>query len=160
LLPPELKTQLIPVITTIIENTGFSAWLFAAYLLVGLVLVSILTVSAAVLFSLMAKDEREANMVTSTLIIIPMVSVIFFVFLPISLPEAVQAVIMTIPLLGYLFGVYISVLAGEISIWSWFSLVAQVIWIALSIWFAGRLIESEGVLDISFKNLLRFRRRK
>ncbi|MHA1449037.1 MAG: ABC transporter permease [Candidatus Hodarchaeales archaeon] len=161
LLPPELKTQLIPVITTIIENTGFSAWLFAIYLLIGLVLVSILTVSAAVLFSLMAKDEREANMVTSTLIIIPMVSVIFFVFLPISaLPEAVQAIIMAIPLLGYLFGVYISVLAGEISIWSWFSLVAQVIWIALSIWFAGRLIESEGVLDISFKNLLRFRRRK
>jgi len=41
-------------------------------MIIGLVLVSLLTITAAVLFSLMAKDEREANMVVSALVIIPM----------------------------------------------------------------------------------------
>ena len=159
--PQELKEVSIKLLEAMIENIGFTVWIFIIYLLAGLVLVSVLMVTAGVFFSLMAKDEREANMVISLLIIIPLFSIFFLAFLPIgTLPELLQLAIIAIPLLGYLFGVYFTILAGEITIWAWLSLVFQTLWIIVAVWLAGRLIESEGILEISFKRLILFRKKR
>ena len=80
-------------------------------------------------------------------------------FIPIgNFPGIFQYVLVGIPLLGYLFAVYLAFLAGEIPIVAWFSLVFQFLWIVIIIWLAGRLIESEGILEISFKRM--FSKRK
>lgn len=160
-LPESLKNEIIPVIETVIGAADISVWIFILYMLIGLVLVSLLTITAAVLFSLMAKDEREANMVISILVIIPLVSTFIIAFLPISaLNEILQFFLVLLPLLGYLFAIYISLVSGELPIISWVGLIAQLLWILLGVWVAGRIVESEGILEISYKRFFRLRRKK
>ncbi|MHA2175973.1 MAG: ABC transporter permease [Candidatus Hodarchaeales archaeon] len=161
ILPESLKTELVPIIESIIEAVDITVWLFILFMLLGLVLVSLLVITAAVLFSLMAKDEREANMVVSALVIIPLVSTLLIAFLPVSeIAESFQFILVLIPLLGYLVAIYLSLTSGELTLISWFSLVGQLGWILIGIWSAGRLIESEGILEISYKRFFRFRRKK
>ncbi|MHA2109314.1 MAG: ABC transporter permease [Candidatus Hodarchaeales archaeon] len=160
-LPESLRTELVLIIEAVIEAADITVWLFILYMLLGLVLVSLLVITAAVLFSLMAKDEREANMVVSALVIIPLVSTLLIAFLPVSeLAESFQFILVLIPLLGYLFAIYLSLTSGELTLIAWFSLVGQLGWTLIGIWFAGRLIESEGILEISYKRFFRFRRKK
>jgi ABC-type Na+ efflux pump permease subunit len=161
ILPESLKTELVPIIESVIESVDITVWLFILFMLLGLVLVSLLVITAAVLFSLMAKDEREANMVVSALVIIPLVSTLLIAFLPVSeIAESFQFILVLIPLLGYLVAIYLSLTSGELTLISWFSLVGQLGWILIGIWSAGRLIESEGILEISYKRFFRFRRKK
>ena len=142
------------------KNIDISVWIFVIYIIIGLILASLLTITAAVFFSLMAKDEREANMVISALIIIPMVSTFLIAFLPIELLDSgIQIILLFLPLLGYLFAIYVSIIAGEISLIAWLSLLAQLAWIFLGVWMAGRLVESEGILEISYKRFFRIRRK-
>ena len=166
-IPEDDRNEIGSTIQSVIAETGFSVWFFIIWLILGLILVSIIVIATAVLFSLMAKDEREANMVISSVIILPLVGTLLIMFVPIGdLPGIFQYILVGIPLLGYLFAVYLSFLAGEIPIVSWLSLVFQFLWIFVIIWLAGRLIESEGILEISFKrilskkNILFFRRNK
>ncbi len=161
LLPDSMKGEITPIIEALIKNSDISVWIFILFLIIGLLLVSMLTITAAVFFSLMAKDEREANMVISALIIIPLVSTLIMAFLPIgTLDTVVQTLLMFLPLLGYLFGVYISIYEGEIGIGAWLSLLAQLAWILIGVWIAGRLVESEGILEISYKRFFRIRRKR
>jgi ABC-2 type transport system permease protein len=162
LLPGDVGKQAVELITVLLETTDASVWLFLGYILVGLVLISILLVAAAVLFSMLAKDEREANMVVSSFILIPLVGVMFLGFIPLDkLPEIIKIVLLILPLLGYIFGIYTALLTGEITVLIWLTLVFQVAWIGVVIWFAGRLIENEGILEISMRRLfLNWRRRK
>ncbi|MHA2238798.1 MAG: hypothetical protein ACXAB2_10580 [Candidatus Hodarchaeales archaeon] len=114
ILPESLKTELVPIIESIIEAVDITVWLFILFMLLGLVLVSLLVITAAVLFSLMAKDEREANMVVSALVIIPLVSTLLIAFLPVSeIAESFQFILVLIPLLGYLVAIYLSLTSGE-----------------------------------------------
>lgn len=160
-LPESWKNENIPVIETVIGAADISVWIFLIYMIIGLVLVSLLTITAAVLFSLMAKDEREANMVVSALVIIPIVSTFIIAFLPIgALNDIVRFFLVLLPLIGYLFAIYISLISGELPIISWVGLIAQLLWILLGIWVAGRLVESEGILEISYKRFIRFRRKR
>ena len=159
-LPESLRNEIIPVIETVIGAADISVWIFLIYMIIGLVLVSLLTITAAVLFSLMAKDEREANMVVSALVIIPLISTFIIAFLPIStLNDIVRFILVLLPLIGYLFAIYISLVSGELPIISWVGLIAQLLWMLLGIWVAGRLVESEGILEISYKRFFRFRRK-
>lgn len=161
LLPDSMKGEILPIIEAMIKNADISVWIFLLYMIIGLLLVSLLTITAAVFFSLMAKDEREANMVISALVIIPLVSTFLIAFLPIgTLNSVIQTLLMFLPLLGYLFGVYISLLKGETGISAWLGLLAQLIWILIGVWIAGRLVESEGILEISYKRVFRIRRKK
>ncbi len=160
-LPESLRSELIPIIEDVVEAADITVWLFILFMLIGLLLVSLLVITAAVLFSLMAKDEREANMVVSALVIIPMVSTFLIAFLPISaIAESFQIILVLLPLLGYLFAIYLSLTSGELTLISWLSLVGQLGWTLIGIWFAGRLIESEGILEISYKQFFRLRRKK
>jgi len=107
-----------------------------------------------------AKDEREANMVISALIIIPLVLTLLVAFLPVEeIDSVIQTILMFLPLLGYLFAIHISLVTGEIVFSAWLSLLAQLAWILIGIWVASRLVESEGILEISYKHLFRIRRK-
>jgi len=160
LLPNSIKSEFLPLLATIVSEADISVWIFIFYVLLGLIIVSLLVITAAVVFSLMAKDEREANMVISALVIIPLVSTLLIAFLPLEIIDSsLQTILVMLPLLGYLFAIYLSLNLGKITLMTWFSLIAQLGWVLIGIWFAGRLIESEGILEISYKRLLRFRRK-
>ena len=153
-IPEDDRNEIGTMIQPIIAEAGFSVWLFLTWFILGLILVSVIVVAAAVLFSLMASDEREANMVISLVVILPLAGSLLIMFVPVGeLPIIFQYVLVGVPLLGYLFAVYLAFLAGGIPIVSWFSLVCQFLWIIVIIWSAGRLIESEGILDISLKRI-------
>ena len=160
IIPADQLKEIGPMLTSIINNLLGSAsqfWLLIFYVIVGLIIISLLLVAVAVFFSMMARDEREANMVISSIIIFPMISIIFLVYLPLgSLPDILLTLFGALPVIGYLFSIYLILLKGEIVFIAWLSLLFQVIWILLIVWFAGRLIESEGILHISFKKILKF----
>lgn len=160
LIPNDVKEVIVDNISEITGNIGSSAWLFIIYLLIGMIVVSILMVTAAVFFSLMAKDEREANMVISTLIVIPIIGSMLLTVVPLIIPDWLQLALFAIPILGYLFSVYTAALVGELTVWIWMSLVFQILWVGLLIKFTGRLIESEGILEISLKKLFSFRKKR
>ncbi|UCE14991.1 MAG: ABC transporter permease [Candidatus Heimdallarchaeota archaeon] len=156
MIPNERKGEILPLIETAIKTADISVWIFLLFVIIGLILVSLLTITAAVFFSLMAKDEREANMVISALVIIPLVLTFLIAFLPVEkLDPILQTVLMLLPLLGYLFAIHLSLLTGEIIIGAWISLIAQLAWILIGVWIAGRLVESEGILEISYRRLFR-----
>lgn len=160
LIPVPDKSEIFSFIGEIIKNSDISVWIFLLFAIIGLILVSLLTITAAVFFSLMAKDEREANMVISTLIIVPLVITLLIAFLPIGMIDSsLQTLLMLLPLIGYLFAINISLGTGKIVIGAWFSLLAQLAWILIGVWVAGRLVESEGILEISYKRLFRIRRK-
>ena len=160
IIPADQLKEIGPMLTSILNNLLGSAsqfWLLIFYVIVGLIIISLLLVAVAVFFSMMARDEREANMVISSIIIFPMISIIFLVYLPLgSLPDILLTLFGALPVIGYLFSIYLILLKGEIVFIAWLSLLFQVIWILLIVWFAGRLIESEGILHISFKKILKF----
>ncbi|MFW9996710.1 MAG: ABC transporter permease [Candidatus Odinarchaeota archaeon] len=161
ILPGDAREGIITVLETVVESAGHTVWLFIIYILIGLVLISLLMVAAAVFFSMMAKDEREANMVVSGLIVLPMVAIFLLIFMPLAdLPQIVQLVIVTLPLLGFLFGIYLAILTGEMTLYVWLGLGFQAVWIVIAVLLAAKLIESEGILEISYKRLFRFRKRK
>lgn len=156
IIPNENKREILPMIETGIKTADISVWIFLLFVIIGLILVSLLTITAAVFFSLMAKDEREANMVISALVIVPLVLTFLIAFLPVEkVDPLLQTILTLLPLLGYLFAIHISLLTGEIIIGTWISLLAQLTWIFIGVWTAGRLVESEGILEISYKRLLR-----
>ncbi|MFX0152672.1 MAG: hypothetical protein ACFFAJ_17950, partial [Candidatus Hodarchaeota archaeon] len=161
ILPSSMKSEIFPILESVIRNAPLSVWIFLLYIVIGLILVSLLTITGAVFFSLMAKDEREANMVISALIIIPLVLTFLVAFLPIEkIDSVIQTILMLLPLLGYLFAIHISLVTGEILITAWFGLLAQLVWILVGVWVSSRLVESEGILEISYKRLFRIIRRK
>lgn len=156
MLPKEVIDDATPVIQELVGNADISVYLFLLFMLLGLILVSLLTITAAVMFSLLAKDEREANMVVSAMVIVPLVSTLLITFLPIDLiPEILHIILVALPLLGYLFAIYFAFVSGELAVISWFSLLAQLLWTLLGVWGAGRLMESEGILEISYKKIFR-----
>ncbi len=161
IIPSSSKSEIFPILESVIRNAPLSVWIFLLYIIIGLMLVSLLTITGAVFFSLMAKDEREANMVISALIIIPLVLTFIVAFLPVEkIDSVIQTILMFLPLLGYLFAIHISLVTGEIIIGAWLSLLAQLAWILIGVWIASRLVESEGILEISYKRLFRIRRKK
>lgn len=160
LLSPNQINKIGPLIQSILNNSLLSqnqVLSLIVYFLVGLIIISILLVVIAVFFSLMARDEREANMVINLMLVVPIIAIILLVYLPLgSLPDIVILILGAIPVFGYLFSFYFIMLEGTITLISWSSLIFQVIWIFLIIRFADRLIESEGILQISFRKILRF----
>jgi ABC-2 type transport system permease protein len=160
IIPENVRQEIGSTINAIIASLLASElifWIFILYVLVGLIGISLLLVTIAVFLSIMARDEREANMVISTIIVVPLISIIFLVYLPLgSLPDIMLIIIGIIPAIGYLFSIFLILLKGEIIFPAVLSLLAQLLWIGLIIWLAGRLIESEGILRISFKKLLKF----
>ncbi|MFW9780293.1 MAG: ABC transporter permease [Candidatus Heimdallarchaeota archaeon] len=159
IIPEYIKRELPLMIENLIASIDLSVWLFLFYILIGVILISVLFITGAVLLSLMAKDEREANMVMSMIFLIPFFAIMFLVFLPLNdLPDFIQMAVGAIPVLGYFYTIHTILRGGVLEIWAWIILAVQGVWIAITVWFTGRMIESEGILEISFKKILRLRR--
>ena len=138
-----------PLITT--QNI-----LFVLYIIAGLALVSVLLISLAVMMSLLAKDEREGNMVVSILMILPVVALILIIAIPYNIFGFNGEIFLaSLPVIGFMWSLYVTILTGSIGIISYISLIAQTLFCLLSIWFSSRLIEIEGILEINIVRALK-----
>ncbi|MHA2233293.1 MAG: ABC transporter permease [Candidatus Hodarchaeales archaeon] len=128
----------------------------ASFLAVGLIVVSMLLVAACVLLSFLAKDEREGQMLTSAVIGVPAVCVVAFLFLPVAdFPLWLKLAFAITPLFGFLLSTfYVFLEGGKINLTTAVGLMSQIVWLILVIWTTARLIESEGVLEISIIQVL------
>ena len=138
-----LFNMLIPYITT-------EGILFVLYIIAGLTLVSILLISLSVMMSLLAKDEREGNMVVSILMILPVIALVLIITIPYDIfGIGGQYVFASLPVIGFMWSLYVTILTGSIGFISFVSLLSQAFFCLLSIWFSTRLIEIEGILEIN-----------
>ena len=116
----------------------------------GLTLVSILLISLSVMMSLLAKDEREGNMVVSILMILPVIALVLIITIPYDIfGIGGQYVFASLPVIGFMWSLYVTILTGSIGFISFVSLLSQAFFCLLSIWFSTRLIEIEGILEIN-----------
>jgi ABC-type Na+ efflux pump permease subunit len=126
------EIDLITLIKPLITQDSI---LLVIYVILGLTLVSILLISLAVMISLLAKDEREGNMVISGV--------------------AGEIFLSSLPVIGFMFSLYITILTGSIGFSSVISLLSQTFFCLISIWFSSKLIEIEGILDINIIQALK-----
>lgn len=151
-----IHINLIPLITPYLTVDNF---LFAFYIIIGLTLVCILLISLSVMMSLLAKDEREGNMVVSVLMILPIIALVLIIAVPYDIFGPVgQFFFASLPVIGFMYSLYVTILTGSIGFTSYISLGAQLIFSLVSIWISSRLIEIEGILEINivqaFKKLI------
>lgn len=142
-----LKINIINLILPFITPDTVS---FAIYLMIGLTILSFLLISIAVFFSLIAKDEREGNMVISILMIFPVFAIFIIYAIPIQTFDLFGQIVTTgIPIIGFLFAIYISLLSGSLGIPAYTSLIFQLLFCAISVWFSAKIIEMEGILEVN-----------
>lgn len=130
----------------------------ASFLVVGLIIISMLLVAICVLFSFLAKDEREGQMLISAVIGVPAVCVVAFLFLPFAdFPLWLKLTFAITPLFGFLQSAfYVFLEGGKINLATAVGLMSQIVWLILVIWTTARLIESEGVLEVSMAKFPRY----
>lgn len=139
------------------EFIGLDAFSFA-FLGLGLVVLSMLLVAICVLLSFIAKDEREGQMLTSAIIGIPSILVITFLFLPFAdFPLWLQLLFAMMPLFGFLQSGYLVFLKGGVGFVAMVGLLSQLGWLMLTIWATARLMESEGILEVSLTQIFSLR---
>ncbi len=145
--------NILPFITPYltIENV-----LVATFIILGLTLVAILLISLAVMMSLLAKDEREGNLVVSILMILPVIALVLIIAVPYDIFGVTgEYFFSSLPVIGFMYSLYVTILTGTIGPISYVSLLAQAIFSLLSIWFSSKLIEIEGILDINMVQALK-----
>ncbi|MFW9917594.1 MAG: ABC transporter permease [Candidatus Thorarchaeota archaeon] len=139
------------------EFIGLDA-LSVSFLGLGLVVLSMLLVAICVLLSFIAKDEREGQMLTSAVIGVPSILVITFLFLPFAdFPLWLQLLFAMMPLFGFLQSGYLVFLNGGVGIAAMIGLLSQLGWLVLTIWATARLMESEGILEVSLAQVFSLR---
>ncbi len=124
--------------------------------IVALLVISVNIIAFAVLLSLLAKDEREANMISGLLpmLIFGMVGFIFIV--PVDeFATIYQALIVSLPVIGVIVAIYLSGLAGSIIWVAYLSIVAQIIWAYFIINLITRISESESIIELSYSVVFR-----
>ncbi|OLS28605.1 MAG: hypothetical protein HeimC2_05500 [Candidatus Heimdallarchaeota archaeon LC_2] len=123
---------------------------------IGLIVISVNIIAFAVLLSLLAKDEREANMISG---ILPMLifGIIGFIFVvPLDdFSTVTQAIFASLPVIGIIISIYLSGLAGEIIWISYLSIVAQIIWAILIIGLITRISEADSILELNYSKVFR-----
>jgi ABC-type Na+ efflux pump permease subunit len=125
-----------------------------SFLILGLLVISMLLVGTCVLFSFIAKDEREGQMLTSSIIGIPSVLVVTFLFLPFAdFPLWLKLIFAMTPLFGFLQSGYLIFLEGGVGMAAMVGFLSQIGWLILVIWATAHLMESEGILDVSLSQL-------
>ena len=108
------------------------------------------------MMSLLAKDEREGNMVISILMILPVISLILIIAVPYDIFGSVgQYVFASLPVIGFMFSLYVAILTGSIGMISLVSIIAQLAFSLFSIWVSSKLIEIEGILEINIVQALK-----
>ena len=129
--------------------------------ILGLFAVTLLLVAVSVMLSLMAKDEREANMLSSFILMLPVLALITVVSFPIAdLPTTARYILGGVPVFGFMIAIYFASLQGGVQLLTWFTIFTQLAWVYLTMWLAARLSEVEGILDFSLKNFKQIFTRK
>ena len=120
----------------------------------AMMIISVLLVAAAILLSLLAKDEREANMISGLLpmLIVGMMFVLFVI--PVEeLGVGLQALLVCIPVSGTIFAIYLASISGTITWLSWLSFALQIVWSGVVVDLIVRLSEAESILELNYSKL-------
>lgn len=124
--------------------------------LLGLMIIVVNIIAFAVLLSLLAKDEREASMISGLLPLLLFSLIIFTSIIPLEdLSIVSQAILSSLPVIGLIIAIYLSGIAGEIFWISYFSFVMQILWAYFTILLITRISEVEGIMEISYGKLFK-----
>lgn len=138
------------------QTFGFiGPWELFIFIL-GIALMALAIISLAIFLSLVAKDEREANMV-SGIIPIFLISVIFLFFIiPFNdLPIFGQILCSIIPMIGFIISIYLALLSGSLGIVLYISLASQIIWNLLFVWATVKISEAESILELTWGKVIK-----
>ncbi|MHA2033408.1 MAG: ABC transporter permease subunit, partial [Candidatus Kariarchaeaceae archaeon] len=119
--------------------------------LVALLVIAVNIIAFAILLSLVAKDEREANMISGILPMLIFGIVAFIFIVPVDEFNTVyQAIWVSLPVIGVIIVIYLSGLAGSIIWLAYLSVVAQIIWAYFTISFITKISEAESIIELSY----------
>lgn len=122
----------------------------------SIIVIAFVVISLAVLLSLLAKDEREANMITGLipLLLFIVIAVVFVV--PIDeLNFAGQLIWSILPVMGVIIAIYLSALAGEVIVIGWISIAAQLAWSLIIVLITARISEAESIIELTWGKAIR-----
>lgn len=133
----------------------------------GIATIAVFIISLSVFLSLLAKDEKEANMISGIIPMLIMVMVVVIFVVPIADMGLVGQTLFSItPILGIIVTIFLSTLAGGVVPLTYVAILAQLFWSALIIAMTARISEAESILELSYgkafkelKNAI-FRRKK
>lgn len=142
------SNQVKDFVSSALEQIGFTT-VFAFILAVIIIAMNIIALS--VLVSLLAKDEKEANMISGLIPMILFSSIIVVMFVPIdSYSYTVKLLLSLFPVAGILVAIYLSTIAGHVTFLGYLSLAANTLWAVFFIWITTRLSEAESILELTW----------
>jgi ABC-type Na+ efflux pump permease subunit len=108
--------------------------------LVALLVIALNIIAFAILLSLVAKDEREANMISGILPMLLFGIVAFIFVVPVDEFSTIyQAIWVSFPVIGVIIVIYLSGLAGGIIWLAYLSVAAQIVWAYFTINFTNNI---------------------
>jgi ABC-type Na+ efflux pump permease subunit len=154
--------QILDFVVKEVLEFGFEPIIF---FLASIIVISINIISLAVLLSLLAKDEKEANMIIGLIPILLFSIMIMVFFVPVGDFNIFgQLTIILVPIAGVLFGMYLSLLAGSVIPLAYISLFGQIVWAMIIVWVTTRISEAESILELTWgkglKEIIRVLMRK
>lgn len=124
--------------------------------IVALLVIAVNIIAFAVLLSLLAKDEREANMISGLLPMFLFGMVAFIFVVPIDeFSTLSQVLTVSLPVIGVIVAIYLSGLAGSIVWVAYLSIITQIIWAYLTINLITRISEAESIIELSYSVVFR-----
>ncbi|MCE7737657.1 MAG: ABC transporter permease, partial [Candidatus Heimdallarchaeota archaeon] len=128
-------------IIDIIESVGLlSIFMF----ILAIIVIALTIIVLAVLVSLLAKDEKEANMISGLLPLLMFSSIIVVMFVPINdMSMLNKSIFSGIPVIGVLIAIYLTTIAGKIVFISYLSIVIQFLWFLFFVKITVQLSEAE-----------------
>ena len=143
------------VLTDIVSDSGFGAEEMIVFFL-GIATIAIVIIALSVLLSLLAKDEKEANMISGIIPMLIMVMAFLIFVIPLADMGVVgQYVMASIPIFGIIVAIFLSTLAGGVVALSYVALAAQIFWAFVIIGITARISEAESILELSYGKAFR-----
>ncbi len=144
------------LISTIREALLSVDWTIYTGFVAALASISVLIISLSILLSLLAKDEREANMISSML---PMLIIgMMFVLLSVPIQDFslwLQLLLIAVPVSGVIMAIYLSALTGAVTWIGVLSIAVQVMWSALTIQLIVKLSETDSILELNYSEIFK-----
>ncbi len=151
----QLQDEDTDLIAEFSKDSGFGAEESIVFFL-GIATIAIVIIALSVLLSLLAKDEKEANMISGIIPMLIMVMAFLIFVIPIADMGVIgQYVMSAIPIFGVIVAIYLSTLAGGVVALSYVALVAQLFWAFVIIGMTARISEAESILELSYGKAFR-----
>lgn len=138
-------------IIDVIESIGLlSIFMF----LLAIIVIALTIIVLAVLVSLLAKDEKEANMISGLLPLLMFSSIIVVMFVPINdMSMLSKSIFSGIPVIGVLIAIYLTTIAGKVVFISYLSIFVQFLWFLFFVKITVQLSEAESILELSYSKV-------